>query len=108
MTEIISTIISALGLIGVALIGMQSNKYQKNNQKYRKERSIAEEIHAQENYLQMKMQSATLDLAYVTSLAVTGGHTNGNVKEAQRKAERAKKEYYEFINKTYASETVKL
>ena len=39
---------------------------------------------------------ATGELAYVTSLAVTGGHTNGNVEDAQTQFEKAKREYKTF------------
>lgn len=104
MIQIVTAIISAVSLVAVAVIGKRSDKNQKNAEAYRTERAKMEEIRAKENYLEMKVQIATLDLAYVTSLAVTGGHTNGNVEEAQTKAKKAKEEYYEFINKTYSEE----
>lgn len=107
MIQVITAIISAISLIVVAAIGRKSDKNQKSSEAYREERVKLEEIRAKENYLEMKVQIAALDLAYVTSLAVTGGHTNGNVEAAQEKAIAAKGEYYDFINRTYSEEIYK-
>ena len=56
----------------------------------------------------MKMQDACIDLSYVTSLAVTGGHTNGNVEAAQKKAQEAQEAYREFMMKEYSEEITKI
>ena len=45
----------------------------------------------------MELMSASVELSYVTSLAVTGGKTNGNVEAAQKKAREAQKKYEDFI-----------
>lgn len=104
LVEIIGIFISSAGAVGVAIIGAQSSRKSKKDEAYRKHREHSENVRANETYLQMKMVSATLDLAYVTSLAVTGGKINGNVKEAQDKADKAKEEYYDFVNKEHSKE----
>ena len=98
---------TATGVI-VAYIGYLSNKQKKANDADRKHREEVEKRHAEEKFLQMQMIDANLDLAYVTSLAVTGGKTNGNVEAAQRKAREAKAAYYKFINHEFAEESARI
>ena len=61
-----------------------------------------------ESRLSMEMMSANMDLAYVTSLAVTGGHTNGNVEAAQNKALAAKDAYETFLKDEAAHAVAKI
>lgn len=61
-----------------------------------------------ESRLSMELMSATLELAYVTSLAVTGGHINGNVEAAQEKAKAAQEAYEDFLRDEAAHAVAKI
>lgn len=98
MIQIISTIISAVALVLVAIIGRKSDSHQKNNNEYRKKREQAEKLRADENYLLMKIQLATLNLIYVTSLSVVE-QSDRSLEEAQNEAREAIKEYESFVKK---------
>lgn len=78
------------------------------NRRHRKKEQVRQERRERESYLSMELQSATLELAFVTSLAVTGGHTNGNVEEAQKKAKHAQEEYRKFLREETAHAVAKV
>ena len=86
---VICALIAAIATIIVATIETGNRKHRKNEQARQDRREKAE-------YLSMEVQAATLDLAFVTSLAVTGGKINGNVEEAQKKAKEAQENYRKF------------
>lgn len=88
--SVICAAIAAVSAIVVALI-------QKRDKADRLRRDAAVARREKESRLSMEMMSATMELAYVTSLAVTGGHTNGNVEAAQKKADRARQDYEDFL-----------
>lgn len=90
ITELICVVISSLSLIVVSIIETQNRRRHKTAEKRAERRET-------ESRLSMELMSATLDLSYVTSLAVTGGHTNGNVEAAQKKAQEAQRAYEDFI-----------
>ena len=98
MTEIIVSIITSIAAIVVAAIGAINIKQRKKDGKLEKQR-------ATETRLAMEMQVACIELSDVIAIAVTGGHTNGNVEAARKKAHDAKKAYYAFIN-SIAAETL--
>lgn len=92
---VICALIAAIATIIVAAI-------ETGNRKHRKREQARQERRERESYLSMELQSATLELAFVTSLAVTGGHTNGNVEEAQTKAKEAQEAYRKFLREEAA------
>lgn len=95
MTEVVCAAISAAALIITAAIGRSS-----------KLREAKDEARARlcerENRLSMDMMAANCELCDVIALAVTGGHTNGNVEAAQRKVRAAKEAYEQFLRDTAA------
>ena len=95
MITLIGIFVSAIAMVLVAVIETGNLRHRKQEQKRRERRE-------KENYLSMELQSATLDLAFVTSLAVTGGKTNGNVEEAQKKAKEAQENYRRFLREETA------
>lgn len=101
MTAVICALLSMTATIIVAVI-------ETGNHKHRKREQIRQERRERETYLSMELQSATLDLAFVTSLAVTGGKTNGNVEEAQKKAKAAQEEYRKFLREETAHAVAKV
>lgn len=101
-------IIDAISMIIVAILGVMQYRVKRDNEQYRKQREEIDRRNATEKFLSMKMQDACIDLSYVTSLAVTGGHTNGNVEAAQKKAQEAQEAYREFMMKEYSEEITKI
>ena len=93
MTQIIVEIIAAAGLIAVTVLQLRSEKERKKRSKAdaNTERRRKDELAM--SIKQGNMMLASGELAYVTSLAVTGGHTNGNVEQAQTQFVEAKQEY---------------
>lgn len=98
ITSIIVAIISAISAIIVSIIGGFNIHNRKSDEKLQKLRTT-------EFRLGMDMQAASIELADVIAIAVTGGHTNGNVEEARNKAREAKAKYYAFL-KDVAAEAV--
>lgn len=95
MTEIICAAISAAALVITAVIG-RNNKIRE--EKAEKRAALRE----RESRLSMDMMAANCELCDVISLAVTGGHTNGNVEAAQKKVRAAKEAYEQFLRDTAA------
>ena len=98
---VICALIAAVATIIVAMIETGNRKHRKNEQARQERREKAE-------YLSMEVQAATLDLAFVTSLAVTGGKINGNVEEAQKKAKEAQENYRKFLREETAHAVAKV
>jgi hypothetical protein len=90
IAELAAAIIAAAALIIVAVI-------ETGNKRRRKTEETRRERRERESRLSIELMSACTDLAYVTSLAVTGGHTNGNVEAAQEKARKAQEDYEDFL-----------
>ena len=98
MVEIVVAIIAALSSIAAAIISGINIKQRKNYEKLSAFKTT-------EFRLGMDMQAASIELSDVIAIAVTGGHTNGNVEEARRRAQESKRKYYDFIN-SVAAETL--
>ncbi len=95
VVAVLCALIAAIATIIVAVI-------ETGNRKHRKRELERQERRERETYLSMELISATLDLAFVTSLAVTGGKINGNVEAAQKKAEEARENYRKFLREETA------
>lgn len=98
ITSVIVSIITAISAIIVSVIGAI-------NIRSRKQAEHMASLRSQEFRLGMDMQAASIELSDVIAIAVTGGHTNGNVEAARQKAQEAKSKYYAFI-KTIAADTL--
>ncbi len=98
---VICALIAAVATIIVATIETGNRKHRKNEQTRQERREKAE-------YLSMEVQAATLDLAFVTSLAVTGGKINGNVEEAQKRAKEAQEAYRRVLREETAHAVAKV
>lgn len=98
---ILGIVMSAAATVVVAVIETKAS----TDRTRTAERAVRRE---RESRLSMEMMSANMDLAYVTSLAVTGGHTNGNVEAAQNKALAAKDAYEKFLKDEAAHAVAKI
>ena len=92
---IVCAVITAVATIIVTVI-------ETGNRRHRKSEQIRQERRERETFLSMELLAATLDLAFVTSLAVTGGKINGNVEAAQQKATEARENYRKFLREETA------
>ena len=101
MELIIVEIISAVALVLVAFIETDNIRKRKGDEERTRRRE-------KESRLSMELMSACVDLAFVTSLAVTGGKVNGNVEAAQKKAAEAQKAYEDFIKDEAAHAVAKI
>ena len=93
IVALISGFFSAL----VVFLQLRTEKYRKERDKKEKEDNILREEKEHDN-LDLSLARGKLiktngELAYVTSLAVNGQHTNGNVEAAQKEYVAAAKTY---------------
>ena len=106
-----ASIISALAAVAAAVISaIAAVRVAKVNKEAEKQTAIMKEHNEwreKEAVLQGRMVSALCDLSDVTAIAVTGGHTNGNVEAARKKAETAKQEYNKFLKEVALKELQK-
>lgn len=105
-------LVASIATVVVAVIEARANKERKKHEseiKAAESRSQERQKRREkESRLSMEMMSASLELAYVTSIAVTGGHINGNVEAAQRKAKTAQDAYDSFLRDEAAHAVAKV
>lgn len=101
-------VIPGLFTVLVAIIELIAAKDRKESKRDRERLKRHEQQRANETKLQMKMNSATLQLCVVTSNALTGGHNNGNVERARQSAKDAEEAYNAYIQELAANQVAKL
>ena len=84
ISNIIVAVISTIGTLGVAIIGVRQHKEQK-----------AAGLRHEGSLIQLEMTQASLNLAQCTAKAVMGQEVNGDMKEAM---DWAKKIYIKYNN----------
>lgn len=57
--------------------------------------------------LSMEMQNATADLSYANAMAIKRGTPNGEIEAGIASYEKAKRDYFNFINKKYLEDITK-
>ena len=97
------TIVSGIFMVIVAIIEAVAHKERKRATALAEKMTARSERRAEESRLSMQMMSATLQLSVVTANALTGGHNNGNVQAAKEAAEKAEREYQEFLQRVAAT-----
>lgn len=98
--EFISSIVGTLALVLVAIIEHKGNKRQKQTDNWQKDLNARSELRRQESLLNMQLTAANSELCEVICIAVTGGHTNGNVEAARKKVKEAREKYERFLQET--------
>lgn len=93
--------LSGLALVVVAIIETRNTRQRKKSE----ERMALRE---RENRLGMELMCSTSQLSDVISIAVTGGHTNGNVEEAQQRARKAREAYDDFLRDIASHDVAKI
>lgn len=93
LAAVAAAVISAVSAVTVAKISRKNDALKHHT-----------EIREKEAILQGRMVAALCDLSEVTSIAVKGGQTNGNMEAAQKAAQEAKKNYNQFLEETAIKE----
>lgn len=97
LTPAIPSIIAA---VIVYRVNKKADSRYNEAQKQHEERVKAER-------LSMEMQLATADLSYATAMAIKRGKANGEVEAGIASYEKAKKDYFDFINSKYVEDITK-
>lgn len=97
--SLVGTIITAGSTIMVAALTRNINRRNKLEEQRDARRK-------EENILQFQMLDATMELSLACCNALTGGHNNGNVEEAKKKALSARGEYLKFEQRVLAEELI--
>ena len=95
-------IISAIGLVVVALIEAFAAKDRKKASEERRLILERSEIRAQESRLSMALMRSTCELSLETTKALRDGYTNGTLDGRMKKAEMALADYNDFLEKETA------
>lgn len=93
----ISSLISSLAVVLVAVIEALSLRERRHEKRIRERAERLEQDRAKESRLAMQMMDASLDLGIATALAVEQHKFNGELKAAKEKAATAQEEYRVFV-----------
>lgn len=113
MTDIVFVeIISTVGLVLVAILQLRAERERRRRKRAEADRDRRQEEQRRDDMdmsiAKGRVMLACGELAHVTSIAVSGGHTNGNVEAAQREFMEARKAYDELetrLAKKYLKES---
>lgn len=94
-TTLVIGIINAGAAIAVAVLAR--NVSQRNKRDARRD-----ELRQEEARVTMLMIDSTMELSTACCNALCGGHNNGNVEAAQRKADEARRSYEDYKTKVVA------
>jgi hypothetical protein len=86
------------GLIQPIVLAVLAALFARSNQKSKKRA----EVRAEESKLAMNLSAATIKLCIVTAKTVRNEQVNGDMNDAMEHAERAQKEYQEFLHRVTA------
>lgn len=96
-STLLAVIFPGLCTVLVAIIEVRGAKYRKKALEVHNRLHDEACARKEADILAMRMMDASVELGYVTSIAVSGGHINGNVEAAQEKARKAQEAYETFL-----------
>ena len=109
MVEIVCSLISAVGVIVVAIIQLRTTKNNKrakaSESKRHEEIKAQEEMRQRESRLSMDLMHSTAKLCVGTALAIKRGRANGEMEEGLKYVNKSIVNYEKFL-KDVASEKV--
>jgi hypothetical protein len=100
-------LIAVVGGIQAVIVAVVGGLFHIESRRHKKRDENAEaraKIRAEESRLSMKLMSANASLTIATAIAVREGKTNGKMTAALSEAEKARDEYYGFINRVAADQ----
>ena len=89
---VISTVISSMSAIGIAIVGVQQKRNQKRN-------DACELLRTEGSILQLEMTQAELKLSKVTAKAVMNQKLNGDVEEAMKWVRSVELKYQDYTRR---------
>ena len=89
---VLSTVISTVGAVGIAVVGLQQRKNQKRN-------DACESLRVEGAILQLEMTQAELKLSKVTAKAVMNQKLNGDVEDAMRWVQSVEIKYQDYTRR---------
>lgn len=108
MVEIVCSLISAVGVIVVAIIQFRSTKKAKKSEEEENKRHIEvkklEEIRQRESRLSMDMMHSTAKLCIGTALAIKRGKANGELDEGLKYVNKSIVNYEKFLKDVTSEE----
>jgi len=105
--EYLGNIISGGVLVLVSIIEARATIDRRDRAAEKAKNDKRAALRAKESALSMQMQSAALDLADATALAVQQGKCNGEMSRAREKAKTTQDNYEEFLQEIGSRETTK-
>ena len=96
-------VIAAMAFMQAIVVAFIGGLFNRENKKRKEDQSKSDrraEMRVKESPLSMKLISANTSLTIATALAVQEGKTNGRMSAALAEAEKAQREYYNFIDDT--------
>jgi hypothetical protein len=100
-------LIAIIGFLQAAVVAIVGGLFHVDSKK-RKRRDehldARAKIRAEESYLSMRLMSANTSLTIATAIAVKENKVNGKMESALAEAEKAQRDYYDFINRTASSQ----
>nr|DAW17018.1 MAG TPA: hypothetical protein [Caudoviricetes sp.] len=108
MVEIVCSLISAVGVIVVAIIQFRSTKKAKKSEEEENKRHIEvkklEEMRQRESRLSMDMMHSTAKLCIGTALAIKRGKANGELDEGLKYVNKSIVNYEKFLKDVTSEE----
>ena len=104
MAEYLIPAAASILIAVIEIIAAKDRKAAKENSKKTEARAA---VRAEENRLSMQMMNASLGLGFATALALEQHKLNGEMHAAKAAAEKAQKEYQEFLQRVAAKEVAK-
>lgn len=108
MVEIACSLISAIGVIVVAIIQFRSTKKAKKSEEEKNKRHIEvkklEEMRQRESRLSMDMMHSTAKLCIGTALAIKRGKANGELDEGLKYVNKSIVNYEKFLKDVTSEE----
>lgn len=96
---IITAGISAIGAIGVAIVGVRQHQTKQEADRRKIEDDEREALRQEGALIQMEMGQANMKLAKVTAKAVLGGKPNGDVKDAMDWVQRVEDKFADYMRR---------
>jgi len=100
--QIVQIAIPSLSTIIVAVIEMIAARDRKKAEAERKAAEDRAKLRAEESRLSMDLMSASVDLGVANAIAITEGHTNGEMAAARKAAEAAQAAYRSYVRQVAA------
>ena len=95
-------IIPAISVVAVAIIEALAQRERRTYKRERESMEQQQKKRVEDEYLSMQLMDANIDYSRAIAIAVIEGRTNGEMKRAREKADKAQEAYTQFIRRAAA------